>query len=208
MGGLRNYALEGKDQMHRSHRKTVATLASLIVVAGVSVIGAGGAVASGYYHLWNVSSNKCMDNWSSYTEGTQVRQYNCYSGDQQWWTTIYKAGTDATNHWDVIQNEFSGQCLAVESGKTTTQDEPLVQEPCNDNNMAQNFYTAHASPDGSGWYWSLSATCTVSVCGGGGLGSPTNYLIASSSTANNAAMWITLNKGNPSTAQEWTYGGI
>jgi hypothetical protein len=179
----------------------VVALLIAVVVSGFGVTSA--SAASGWYQIKNSYSNKCMDNWDSSTSATQIRQYACLDISPQMWRTIYVSG-DPDRHWDVIQNEFSGMCLDVWQGKSYTQGQPIVQYPCNSNDLAENLYSTIAGYNSGGWIRTLSAVCVLSCKYGYGV--PTNYLASVPSTANNATVTITYNSG--SSRQEWQGAGL
>jgi hypothetical protein len=160
---------------------------------GTPVITGSAAVATdtAYYHLYDQTSGKCLDNWSSHTAGTQVRQYNCWNGAQQMWRTIYTYGSVGV--WDVIQNEFSGQCMWVSGSHTTTNGESVIQYPCNYNftstaSMGENWYATFADTGTATFV--MSAVCAVSSCTSGGYGSPTHYDLTETTKTNGAIATI------------------
>lgn len=171
------------------------------VVIAVMAFGLGSRVvtanaattaSSGWFRMYDAQTGKCLDNWSSYTEGTQIRQYNCYNGAPQMWQTIYWKGDVNSDGWTVFRNEFSGQCIWVSGNHTYTNGEPVVQEPCN-----LNFNSTAST--GENWYFELdtqtydhylSAVCTGQSGCGGSYGSPTNYFLQVSTNTNGAGVTI------------------
>jgi hypothetical protein len=147
---------------------------------------------SNWYHLYDEQSGKCLDNWSSYTVGTPIRQYNCYNGAPQLWQTIYWQGDPASRGWMVMRNDFSYQCIWVQGNHPFTQGEPIVQEPCNFNfqslaSIGENWYFELDYSDFSRY---LSAVCTGESACGGSYGSPTNYFIDETTKTNGAVATI------------------
>jgi hypothetical protein len=131
----------------------------LIFLGGVftSVLGTVPAGATYWFRIVNGYSGKCLDDtgWST-SAGTQMQQYSCTGGANQNWSVWWQySPQDVT--WMVFQNQYSGKCLDVYQGRTTTNYQPVVQWYCNSGDFAQNLYVNL----GTGYNTNYHGACTI-----------------------------------------------
>lgn len=183
----------------------VAALLIAVVVAGFGVRPA--SAASSWYQIKNSYDHQCMDNLGGKSSPSNIYRNTCSNTSEQMWRTYYQCCGDGNAHWDVLQNEYSGLCLDVWLGKTTTQNQPVVQYACNSNDLAQNFYSVVTGGSPGAFLRMLSAVCFVSLCSHGGYGTPTYYLASVSSSS--TRITITYENGNgASSSQQWLGTGL
>lgn len=121
----------------------------LLVFMLVGPLAPRPAHALGTSRLVNLNSGLCLDDagWST-NWGTPMIQYACTGGSNQQWSVYYHYGNNQAAQWVVLQNVYSGLCLRVFEGKTTTYGQIIVQWGCDSNDLAQNLFQTESLQSG------------------------------------------------------------
>jgi Ricin-type beta-trefoil lectin domain len=137
--------------MRTWHRRSSASLVALALL-GLAAVGTATSSAAAakpattlsYYKFVNYDG-KCLDAAGGSGTG-KVQQYGCNNNLWQYWA-VYPSGKNG----DLIQNYWTGQCLAADGNSPGS---AVIQRACNPSSNAQNWYYNYT---GSGaWEYYLS----------------------------------------------------
>jgi hypothetical protein len=122
-------AVRHSDKVAQVRTSSAANAAPIVQAPGVgaaSQLWSFQDVGSGYYHVINRASGKCLDvNGQSTEDGASVIQYPCGTGQNQQWKMA-----DQGNGWFELVVRHSGKCLDVKD-QSTADGVAVVQWTCN-----------------------------------------------------------------------------